>query len=235
MKTKHLRLSAWLALLTVSGFFSTPGLVRAELGTAVPITQMGAGAAVARPTAVCAFATATKVVGHVVKAIPDSRNRILAGAQSPCREGDRLSDGTVVQTGKETDSFAELRWGNGKVTRIWKDSLVRIFCGRSARVDTICLGKGSLIFRKDHADPNDYWVETKFLQARIHGTTVRVQALPTCDKFLIKEGGPVQIKNKETGATVELTPGFELVVTAKATFKNNDKRFEVPDLIERSN
>jgi hypothetical protein len=231
MKNQITRVSACLALLVVSGYFASPGYVQAELGTTLPVAQFGTSV-MARP-AQMECAKATVVNGNVVKAIPDKQNRIVANVKTPCKVGDLLPNGSVVQTGKETKSFAELKWGTGKITRIWKDSIVRVFCRESGRVDTVCVLGGSMLFRKDHKDPEDpdQWVETKLLQARIHGTTVTVHVLPYETKFKVVEGGPVFTKNKVTGEVKEISAGTELVVSSKGRFKSDDKRFEVPSLI----
>jgi len=246
MKTKITKLSASLALFVISGYVVCPTFVRAELGaTAGPTTQLGAGLVSSKPASLIDFATATKVQGHVMKSLPSEQNRTALSLPTSCNQGDLLPDGSAIQTGKEADSSAELQWGTSrqdkKTTRIWANSFVRVFSRTPGRIDNVCLAKGALIFKKEHNEPNTYWVETKLLQARIRGTTVRVVSEPPSDgnpgmdKIFVLEGGRVQVKNKETGSIVELSTGVELAVKVKASYKCNDARFEIPTQTSRLN
>lgn len=236
MKTQITKLSAWLALFVVSGFVVCPTFVRAELGvSAAPASQLGHGNGILTKPSL-EFATTTIVKGHVVKSLPNSQNRLLLSAPTPCKVGDLFPDGSVVQTGKEPSSFAEIQWGASpckKTSRLWADSTIRIFCGKSGNMDTVCLAKGAVVFRKDRRESSDnyYYVETKLLQARIHGTVVRVHTGPELDGIMVLEGSPVQVTNKETGSIVQLTPGVELQVKARGSFKSKDARFEIPELV----
>lgn len=237
MKTKITKLSAWLALFVASGYVVCPAYVRAELGTtASPASaRLGTGPIMVPLGDPLATAAATTVNGHVMKTLLSGQNKL--SLPTPCHVGDVLPDGSVVQTGKETSSFAQLSWASGKVTRIWRDSTVRIFAGRSSKIDTVCINKGSLIFKKDKADQSYYYVESKLLQARIHGTTVRFHSDPPVDgkdgldSILVMEGtAPVRVKNKETGSVIELPVGIELQVKVRASYKCNDSRFNIPEL-----
>ncbi|MBX9685861.1 MAG: FecR family protein [Candidatus Obscuribacterales bacterium] len=199
MKPQITKVSAWVALMMACAYGLSPSYVRADAsGTGfTPVNPMG-----------LVTAELTNMDGDVKKADPASQGRL--DAFSTCTKGDRLVEGSWLQTGK-TPAFAEVRWDRNNITtRVWSESVVRV----SASARTVFLSKGDMLFRKNPHCTDAYTVETKRLQARIRGTTVRVKVLPDRDLIEVLEYHrfPVEVVNTLNGSRVNLTPGIVLEV-----------------------
>ena len=158
------------------------------------------------------FAKATQVAGLVTKSEPSDQTRSSYGDFLPCHVGDKLPESTLVQTGKS--SSAEVRWvNNGKdvgVTRLWPLSLATI----TSKSRLVFLQKGIVIHQRKN-DSTDHVIETKLLQARVHGTTVRVWSDENSDKILVTETDSkkgVEVYNKINKSRIMLQPGIVLEV-----------------------
>jgi hypothetical protein len=145
---------------------------------------------------------------------------------NPAHVGDGLVEGTYVQTGKL--SFAEIAWETGITTRLWQDTLVRV----APLSRTVFLSKGSMVFQKEPSNA-DCTIETKRLQARIHGTTVKVESYQDKDTIKVTETSKwVDVYNKIDGSRVRLTPGVELTVYgSKVEIPNETKKVAKAELI----
>lgn len=201
MKTQITRLSAWLALFVALGCVVCPAYVRAD--------ATGPGLA-SQSMAVWARVTEnTKPL--VQKAVPADPSKDELAPFVPCRQGDILSEGTMVQTGN-APALLEMKWSNGITNRLWSNSMARI-CPNARWV---FLSSGVLVFHKPRPLDGVYTVETKRLQARIRGTTVRVKVTPACDLIEVLEcqlsKHPVEVTNKLNGSIIKLTPGVVLEV-----------------------
>lgn len=200
MKTQITKLSACLALFVVSGCILYPSVVFAD-----------ATGYASAPSTLLYCAELTSVIGQVQKAAPIDMSKTALGQFVSCKKGDQLTEGTVIQTGK--NSMAEMKWSNGKfVTRLSENSLARL----TPNARRVFLSTGDLIFKKDQNNTEIYTIETKRLQARIRGTTVRSRSTVFEDQFEVVESHyPVVVKNLINGSVVNLSPGLVLVVRAK--------------------
>lgn len=154
--------------------------------------------------------------GIVEKAEPSNAAMTELRPFASCQLNDQLAEGTVIRTGQS--SFAKIQWSEGRskdlATNIFPKSLIRI----SAQHRTVYLSSGAIAFKKDPA-ASEYLVETKRLQARIRGTTIRLQCTPTEDRLIVLETVTkgVEVKNKLDGSGITLTPGVEFVVRGSIT------------------
>lgn len=162
----------------------------------------GSGSSLPTNDAVC-----TRLYGHVRKAELDEKKQAML-LPKECKTGDRLPEGTLVETGIR--SGAELKWSY-VITRIYERSLVRI----QPNMRQVFLQQGTLLFRlqKNRPDTDIYLLETKLLQARIHGTTVKVYSDDSLSKISVTEG-QVEVTSKVDGNTVNLGPGTNYEVKA---------------------
>lgn len=127
---------------------------------------------------------------------------------APAHAGDSLVEGTTLQTG--THGWATIEWTERakNITRIWENSLVRV----TPLARTVFLAKGQVVLKKDRKN-EDCYLETKRLQARIHGTTVTLIADEESDYITVDETDSyVDVLNKATGSHTRLTPGVVLQV-----------------------
>ncbi|MBX9723449.1 MAG: hypothetical protein K2X81_18740 [Candidatus Obscuribacterales bacterium] len=220
MKPQITKLSAWLALCSVSGLMLCPTFVRADVLAAGNATPVRNTSATVMPVS---YATVDKLGGEVSRAETVSSASEELGAFSKCSAGDVLPEGTVVKTGRS--SWTSLKWNNIVTTRLWENTVARIY----PTTRTVCLGKGDLVLKKDKHSFDTYIVETKRLQARIHGTTVKVVTddILNRDTVLVTEcqGAPVEVFNKINGSRIVLTPGIVLEVSGKIV--GNDPRFRI--------
>ncbi len=218
MKPQITKLSAWLALCSVSGLMLCPTFVRADVLAAGNATPVRNTSATVMPVAA---ASVHQLGGDVTKAATINQASEELGAFTKCSVNDMLPEGTVVKTGRS--SWVALNWNNITTTRLWENTVARIY----PTTRTVCLGSGALILRKKLNNKDTYIIETKRLQARIHGTTVRIliDDVKGEDVILVEECHlPVEVYNKINGSRVQLTPGIELHVSGKIT--NNDNRFK---------
>lgn len=158
------------------------------------------------------IARAKIIIGNVTKSEPTDATRTAYGSFVPCKVGDQLPEATLVQTAAK--STAEIKWqANGKdagTIRLWAGSVATI----NSKTRLVYLQKGELRLNKVRG-VSDQWVETKLLQARIHGTTVRVWSEGDIDKIVVMETdhkSGVEIKNKVNGSKFNLQPGIVLEV-----------------------
>lgn len=203
MKPQIKKLSAWLALFVVSGYVVCP--TYAELPStmrAAELPAIGGRRPMADPVA-----TVNKAIGQVEKAEPLSQNQNVLSDWVTCKTQDRLLEGTVIHTGNSAST--EIQWNSSKIiTRIWQNSVVRL----SPLARTVFITKGYLVFHKPPKEA-DCVIETKRLQARIHGTTVRINSDENVDTVLVLEThSSVEVLNKVDGSRVRLTPGIVLEV-----------------------
>jgi len=126
----------------------------------------------------------------------------------PAQVGDTLSEG--MQLGTKENSWAQVRWPN-VVARAWENSLFAVAPNKRL----VYLSSGEMLFRLDKHRKNkdNYYIWTKTLQARIHGTTVLVQAHPDYSRITVLEGDIVLL-NRINHSVVTLKPGVVFQVNA---------------------
>lgn len=163
------------------------------------------------------YGLATAVKGIVSKSLPADSSRSSYGDFSTLKMSEKLPEGTLVKTGAE--SLCEISWMvPGKIpagkTRLWANSIATV----STRARLVHLQKGELIHKKTKGTA-DQFIETKLLQARIHGTTVDVKVDfvgdTEVDKITVLETDSksgVEVLNRLNGSKVSLRPGIVLEI-----------------------
>ncbi len=217
MKPQITRLSAWLSLVIVSGYVICPTFCRAD-ATGISGPAPGTMAAKTGLQALQALGLVKTAVGLVNRREPDGDETF--GPAKACKKGDQLLEGSLVETGNK--SFADLAW-SGTTTRLWQNSIIRILpCAK-----TVHLVNGGMVFYKSrNCKEAECIVETKRLQARIRGTSVRFLTSDDVDSVLVQEMGgkdAVEIFNKVNGSRVSLAVGVVLEIRGKVM--NPDPKF----------
>lgn len=163
------------------------------------------------------FGQATLVKGSVHKSLPADSSRSSYGDFSSLKMSEKLPEGTLVKTGAE--SLCEISWMvAGKTpagkTRLWANSIATV----STRARLVHLQKGEIVHKKTKGTA-DQFIETKLLQARIHGTTVDVKVDfvgdTEVDNITILETDSksgVEVTNRLNGSKVSLRPGIVLEI-----------------------
>lgn len=124
----------------------------------------------------------------------------------PASVGDALHEGMQIGTGDK--SWAQVTWPN-VTTRAWSNTVFAI----APNQKLVYLIGGEMLFnlKKERKDKSAYLIWTKTLQARIRGTTVLVQALPTSSRITVLEG-VIDVMNRIDHSLIRLTPGCVLEV-----------------------
>ncbi len=224
MKPQTTRLSAWLALLMTSSLVVSPTFLRADASGIGSPNLAANNAATTAPLLSGYSARVNKIQGEVSKRI--AQGEILAQS-SVCEVNDLLPEGSVIET-KGKSSWAELKMGKNKevTTRIWGDTVARIYPG--AR--TVCVGSGAFLLKKNTDCSDEYVIETRRLQARIRGTTVRLHAMPERDEIQVLESHSfVEVWNKVNNSRVKLTPG--VVMDVRGQIRSEDTRFNMHSML----
>lgn len=137
----------------------------------------------------------------------------------PAKLGDALSEG--MQIGTKADSWAQVSWPN-VIARAWENSVFAV--APNKRLVYLCQGEMLLRLDKHRKDKNNYYIWTKTMQARIHGTTVLVRATPEISEISVLEGSVVLL-NRINHSTINLTPGVVFQInnhTGQAVFPPNN-------------
>lgn len=217
MKPQITRLSAWLSLVIVSGYVICPTFCRADAtGISGPAPGSMATKSGLQPLQVLGLVKAA--IGKVDRREPEGDDNF--GPLKSCKKGDQLLEGSLVETGNK--SFADLVW-SGTTTRLWQNSIIRILpCAK-----TVHLVNGGMVFYKSrNCKDAECIVETKRLQARIRGTSVRFLTSNDVDSVLVQEMGgkdAVEIYNKVNGSRLSLAVGVVLEIRGKVM--NPDPKF----------
>lgn len=124
----------------------------------------------------------------------------------PAKLGDELTEGMQIGTGKK--SWAQVNWPN-VIARAWENSVFAVAPNRKL----VYLTSGEMLLRLDkkRKDKDSYYIWTKLLQARIHGTTVLIQTNPGLSRLTVLEG-MVSARNRLNGSVYKLKPGAVLEV-----------------------
>jgi hypothetical protein len=136
----------------------------------------------------------------------------------PAKLGDALSEG--MQLGTKADSWAQVSWPN-VIARAWENSVFAV--APNKRLVYLCQGEMLLRLDKHRKDKNNYYIWTKTMQARIHGTTVLVRATPEISEITVLEGSVVLL-NRINHSIVNLNPGVVFQInnhTGQAVFPPN--------------
>lgn len=203
MKSRIKRLSACLALV-----FSWSGVTFPVYADLPPAMGTTGNNSMTRKPAMNVVARLKKLRGEVLKSEPINPSTMSNFLTA--MENDGLVEGTYIQTGK--NGMTDLNWEESGITsRLFFNTLVRI----APMARTVFLDKGQLVFQK-HPRNADCLIDTKRLQARIHGTTVKISSNEREDTLLVTESESyVDVYNKMDGSHVRLTPGVLLEVRGK--------------------
>ncbi len=119
----------------------------------------------------------------------------------PAQKGDVLQEGMQIGTGDK--SWAQLKW-NYITARAWANSVYAI----APNQKIVYLLGGEMLYNlnKNRKDQGDYYVWTKLLQARIHGTTVLFQHSKGCSRLAVLEGTAI-VMNRSDHSVVRMSPG----------------------------
>src|SRR3990167_4350134 len=108
-----------------------------------------------------------------------------------------------MQVGTAAHSWAQISWPS-VTTRSWENSVVAISPGKRL----VYLLNGQMLFQLNNDRPakTDYIILTKLLQARVHGTTVMIQAMGDFSRIAVMEG-VVDVTNRLDNSVVSIKPG----------------------------
>ncbi len=167
------------------------------------------------------YGQATLVKGVVSKSQPTDAARTAYGEFVEVKNTDKLPEGTLVKTGDRSSISIDWMVNAKKVgiTRLWQNSLATV----STKTRLVHLQKGELFHNKG-TDRADHILETKLLQARIHGTTVHLKVTQEGDKEIARiyvletqSPKPVEVVNRLNGSRVNLRPGIVLEIRGTLT------------------
>jgi hypothetical protein len=160
----------------------------------------------ASPAAEVATAKLTEAHGNIFKRGFIDWTKETWADPEPAIIGDALHEGMQIGTGDK--SWAQVTWPN-VTTRAWSNTVFAI----APNQKLVYLIGGEMLFnlKKERKDKSAYLIWTKTLQARIRGTTVLVQALPTSSKITVLEG-TIDVMNRIDHSLVRLTPGCVLEI-----------------------
>ncbi|MBX9571762.1 MAG: hypothetical protein K2X77_22915 [Candidatus Obscuribacterales bacterium] len=168
------------------------------------------------------YGLAKEVIGDVSKSQPTDDSRAAYGEFKAVKNLEKLPEGTLVKTGNK--SQVSIEWmANAKrigLTRLWANTVATV----STKTKLVYLQKGEIHHNKIETTGTDHVIETKLLQARIHGTTCHVTVEFQGDKEIhriaVSELGgrrAVEVLNRLNGSRVNLRPGIVLEIRGVIT------------------
>ena len=163
------------------------------------------------------YGLARETRGEVTKSLPKDEAKTAYGEFLAVKNAEKLSEGTLVKTGDR--SSVSIDWmHNAKsigLTRLWANTIATV----STKTKLVHLQRGELHHNKIEQKGSDHVIETKLLQARIHGTTVHMWVEQRGDqeihRIVVSEMGgpkPVEVLNRINGSRVVLRPGIVLEI-----------------------
>ncbi len=177
---------------------------------------LSAGSVMAHPSLSAAEASCgrlTEVKGTVYRrGFADDTKEVWAKPVA-AHVGDTVSDGMQIGTGN--DSWTQCSF-NHFTARAWENSVYMV----SPNQKLVYLVGGELLFNldKNRKDKAPYSVWTKYLHARVRGTTILVQTTEDGSKISVLEG-TIDVTNRIDNSVVTLTPGVVYEVKSKHSGK----------------